>query len=233
MAHRRRREAYEAAGIDMFNGALENMSKEELARLAAREAKVANQRLRRLEAAGYGSTSTLSPAYKVVTTDISRWFPDKAKFSESVAVYGRMRIDTIKAILRDFDYYKTLKTATVSGTRQTIKERKKGFEDKTGLHFESDEQFARFWESGVGKHFFTMLGSKEAIRYLKGSKRDLDTIIREAQAWLAKDNGDKDNVDKIARFLGYRNLEDARRKTKPKTKKKGGKGGAKRKNKRK
>lgn len=211
---RRTRFAYEQRGIDMSGGAYENMTKEQLAALAAHEAKMANQRMRRLEAAGFGSGSTLSPAYHIMQTDISRWFPGAQKFSEHAGVYQKMRISTIKAILRDLEYNKSLKTSTVKGVKQTMKRRRKGFEDKTGVKFKTDEQFRRFWADRVGKSIFEILGSGEAINMINTSKKGVDAIIKDARAWLLKDNGDKDNADKIAQILGFENVADARDKVK-------------------
>lgn len=208
---RKKRSTYEMHGIDMRGGAFENMSKEQLARLAAHEAKIANQRMRRLEAAGYGGTNPTSAAYRVVKSDISRWFPYKEKFSESANVYAKMRITTIKAILRDFEYYKTLKTATVSGTKAVVRKRRNAFQDKTGQLFESDEQFERFWKSGVGKFLFGLFGSEPAIDMLSASKKDMDDLIDEIKKFKDMDNGDKDNADELAKQLGFENLEDARK----------------------
>lgn len=224
---RKSKRTYEVAGVDLHAGAWENMSKQELARLAAHEAKIANQRQRRLDAAGMGSGSNMSPAYKVVKSDISRWFPGASKFSERAGVYEKMRVSTIKAILRDLEYYKTLKTATVKGVKQVMKRRQKAFEKSTGVKFKSEAQFRRFWESGAGKMFFNMLGSKEAITYIKQSSKDLDEIIKEAEAFISTDDGDKDNADRVAQILGYKNLADARKQARSKGKqsasKKGGK----------
>ena len=210
---RKKKSTYEMHGIDMRGGAYENMSKEQLARLAAHEAKIANQRMRRLEAAGYGGTNPTSAAYRVVKSDISRWFPDKQKFSESANVYAKMRNSTIKAILRDFEYYKTLKTATVSGTKAVMRKRREAFQRKTGQLFDSDEQFERFWKSGVGKFLFGIFGSEPALDMLSASKKDMDDLIDEIAKFKENDGGDRDNADELAKKLGFKNLEDARKKS--------------------
>lgn len=207
---RRSRRAYEERGIDLHNAAYEEMTKEQLAALAAKEAKSANQRMRRLARAGYGGSQPTSRAYGVMQTDISRWFPDAAKFSESKGTYMKMRVSTIKAILRDFDYYKSLKTATVSGTKKAIKAQRKGFEDKTGVKFISDEQWERFWKSGVGKFLFTVFESSNAVDFIFASPKDMDEIVRDVQAWMEEDGGDRDNQDEVARLLGFESLADAR-----------------------
>ena len=210
---RKKRVTYEMHGIDFRGEAYENMTKSQLAQLAAHEAKIANQRMRRLDAAGYGGANPASGAYKVVKSDISRWFPGAAKYSESAGVYERMRTSTVKAILRDLDYYKTLKTATVSGTRQVQKRRREAFESKTGLKFDSAAQYDRFWSSKVGDFLFEIFGSDTAIDFLTSSKKSLDDITKAVQEFKDRDTGDKDNADEVAKRLGYKSLADARKQT--------------------
>ena len=208
---RHRKQFYESRGIDLRMQAYENMSKENLARAAAREAKSMNQRMRRLEKAGFGGEAPASRAFYVMRTEISRWFPGAKKFSEQRGVYEKMNVRRVKAILRELEYIKTLKTSTVPGTRAAMKNRQKGFEEKTGVKFESTEQFTRFWNSGVGKFLFELLGSDEALEMILHSPKDLDQIIEDVKRWKDLDNGDKDNADRIAEIMGYKDLSDARR----------------------
>ena len=207
---RHRKQFYESRGIDLRMQAYENMSKENLARAAAREAKSMNQRMRRLEKAGFGGEAPASRAFYVMRTEISRWFPGAKKFSEQRGVYEKMNVRRVKAILRELEYIKSLKTATVPGTRQAMKNRRDKFEEKTGVKFESAEQFTRFWNSGAGKFLFDLLGSDEALEMILHSPKDLDQIITDVKAWMEQDNGDKDNADVIASLMGYQDLADAR-----------------------
>lgn len=207
---RHRKQIYESRGIDMRMQAYETMSKQDLARAAAREAKSMNQRMRRLEKAGFGGEAPASRAFYVMRTEISRWFPGAKKFSEQRGVYEKMNVRRVKAILRELEYIKSLKTATVPGTRQAMKNRRDKFEEKTGVKFESTEQFTRFWNSGVGKFLFDLLGSDEALEMILHSPKDLDQIITDVKAWMEHDNGDKDNADVIASLMGYQDLADAR-----------------------
>lgn len=207
---RHRKQFYESRGIDIRMQAYETMRKEDLARAAAREAKSMNQRMRRLEKAGFGGEAPASRAFYVMRTEISRWFPGAKKFSEQRGVYEKMNVRRVKAILRELEYIKSLKTATVPGTRQAMKNRRDKFEEKTGVKFESTEQFTRFWNSGVGKFLFELLGSDEALEMILHSPKDLDQIISDVKAWMEQDNGDKDNADVIASLMGYKDLADAR-----------------------
>lgn len=168
-------------------------------------AKRINQRMLRLEKAGF--TEKQGGAYADYLDILNRFYGGKKRIPENRNIFKsrpESEVKAMQALLKE-------KTSTVQGWYEVLEKRKKKLSEY-GIEFKDTTEMSLFFKSYAFDLISRLYSSKQAISFVGKSLRESDASdIKEILLKLEEFRGrtDPDLADDVARSLGFKGEIDA------------------------
>ena len=202
MAHSRKYE-YKNAGM---KPAYERKAGETIEHYYRRLAKVADQRMVRLEAYQHdkGYANILQWAYARAKLDIKKWSGDEGqRFNTAMPKNEKGQVDyqRLAAKIRDIRTFLEAPTSTKAGIKELFETKAENFNKAHGTNF-TWEAFAKFWDSGIAEKLDLSYGSKTKLKAIGsiqkfGSTENLEAAIKKTGEEYITDE-DRSNLSQDA-----------------------------------
>lgn len=182
------------------------INEKELARLYTSLAKRLNQRMLRLEKAGFTSESGGAYAdYNVILKKFGykKRIREKIKLDYSDRNVLYMQVSSMRKQVKMMQYILREKSSTVPGWNSIIKKRREKLSEY-GLEFKDTSEMSAFFQSYTFELISLLYSSKQAVEFVGKSLRDGDTmneIISKLEEF--RDRTDIDRADDVAKSLGF------------------------------
>lgn len=182
------------------------INEKELARLYTSLAKRLNQRMIRLERAGFTSESGGAYAdYNVILKKFgyNKRIREKIKLDYSDRNVLYMQISSMRKQVRMMQNVLKEKTSTVPGWNSIIKKRREKLSEY-GLEFKDTSEMNAFFESYAFELISLLYSSEQAVEFVGKALRDgdkMNEIISKLEEF--RDRTDKDRADDVAKELGF------------------------------
>lgn len=182
------------------------INEKELARLYTSLAKRLNQRMVRLEKAGF--TSESGGAYADYNVILKK-FGYKKRIREKIKLDYRdrnvlyMQVSSMRKQVKMMQYILSEKSSTVPGWNSIIKKRREKLSEY-GLEFKDTSEMSAFFQSYAFELISLLYSSEQAVEFVGKSLRDGDTmneIISKLEEF--RDRTDIDRADDVAKSLGF------------------------------
>lgn len=182
------------------------INEKELARLYTSLAKRLNQRMLRLERAGF--TSESGGAYADYNAILKKFgynkrIREKINFDYSDRNVLYMQISSMRKQVQMMQNVLKEKSSTVPGWNSIIKKRRKKLSEY-GLEFKDTSEMSAFFQSYAFELISLLYSSEQAVEFVGKSLRDGDTmseIISKLEEF--RDRTDIDRADDVAKELGF------------------------------
>ena len=182
------------------------INEKELARLYTSLAKRLNQRMVRLERAGFTSESGGAYAdYNVILKKFgyNKRIREKIKFDYSDRNVLYMQLSSIRKQVRMMQNVLKEKSSTVPGWNSIIKKRREKLSEY-GLEFKDTSEMSAFFQSYAFELISLLYSSEQAVELVGKSLRNggtMSKIISKLEEF--RDRTDKDRADDVAKSLGF------------------------------
>lgn len=182
------------------------INEKELARLYTRLAKRLNQRMVRLERAGFASESGGAYAdYNVILKKFGykKRIREKINFDYSDRNVLYMQLSSMRKQVQMMQNVLKEKSSTVPGWNSIIKKRREKLYNY-GLEFKDTSEMSAFFESYAFELISMLYSSEQAVEFVGKSLRDGDTIneiISKLEEF--RNRTDIDRADDVAKLLGF------------------------------
>lgn len=182
------------------------INEKELARLYTSLAKRLNQRMVRLERAGFTSESGGAYAdYKVILEKFGykKRIREKINFDYSDRNVLYMQVSSMRKQVKMMQNVLKEKTSTVPGWNSIIKKRREKLSEY-GLEFKDTSEMRAFFQSYAFELISLLYSSEQAVEFVGKALRDGDTmseIISKLEEF--RDRTDIDRADDVAKELGF------------------------------
>lgn len=182
------------------------INEKELARLYTSLAKRLNQRMVRLERAGFTSESGGAYAdYNVILKKFGykKRIREKIKLDYSDRNVLYMQVSSMRKQVKMMQYILSEKSSTVPGWNSIIKKRREKLSEY-GLEFKDTTEMSAFFQSYAFELISLLYSSEQAVEFVGKSLRDGDTmneIISKMEEF--RDRTDIDRADDVAKSLGF------------------------------
>lgn len=182
------------------------INEKELARLYTSLAKRLNQRMVRLEKAGFTSESGGAYAdYNVILKKFGykKRIREKIKLDYSDRNVLYMQVSSMRKQVKMMQYILSEKSSTVPGWNSIIKKRREKLSEY-GLEFKDTIEMSAFFQSYAFELISLLYSSEQAVEFVGKSLRDGDTmneIISKLEEY--RDRTDIDRADDVAKSLGF------------------------------
>lgn len=182
------------------------INEKELARLYTSLAKRLNQRMLRLERAGFISESGGAYAdYNVILKKFgyNKRIREKIKLDYSDRNVLYMQISSMRKQVQMMQNVLKEKSSTVPGWNSIIKKRREKLSEY-GLEFKDTSEMSAFFQSYAFELISLLYSSEQAVEFVGKALRDGDTmseIISKLEEF--RDRTDIDRVDDVAKELGF------------------------------
>lgn len=182
------------------------INEKELARLYTSLAKRLNQRMVRLEKAGFTSESGGAYAdYNVILKKFGykKRIREKIKLDYSDRNVLYMQVSSMRKQVKMMQYILSEKSSTVPGWNSIIKKRREKLSEY-GLEFKDTTEMSAFFKSYAFELISLLYSSEQAVEFVGKSLRDGDTmneIISKLEEF--RDRTDIDRADDVAKSLGF------------------------------
>lgn len=182
------------------------INEKELARLYTTLAKRLNQRMVRLEKAGFTSESGGAYAdYNVILKKFGykKRIREKIKLDYSDRNVLYMQVSSMRKQVKMMQYILSEKSSTVPGWNSIIKKRREKLSEY-GLEFKDTSEMSAFFQSYAFELISLLYSSEQAVEFVGKSLRDGDTmneIISKLEEF--RDRTDIDRADDVAKLLGF------------------------------
>lgn len=182
------------------------INEKELARLYTSLAKRLNQRMVRLEKAGFTSESGGAYAdYNVILKKFGykKRIREKIKLDYSDRNVLYMQVSSMRKQVKMMQYILSEKSSTVPGWNSIIKKRREKLSEY-GLEFKDTSEMSAFFQSYAFELISLLYSSEQAVEFVGKSLRDGDTmneIISKLEEF--RDRTDIDRADDVAKSLGF------------------------------
>lgn len=182
------------------------INEKELARLYTSLAKRLNQRMVRLERAGFTSESGGAYAdYNVILKKFgyNKRIREKIKLDYSDRNVLYMQISSMRKQVQMMQNVLKEKSSTVPGWNSIIKKRREKLSEY-GLEFKDTSEMSAFFESYAFELISLLYSSEQAVEFVGKALRDGDTmseIISKLEEF--RDRTDIDRADDVAKELGF------------------------------
>lgn len=182
------------------------INEKELARLYTSLAKRLNQRMVRLERAGFISESGGAYAdYNVILKKFgyNKRIREKIKLDYSDRNVLYMQISSMRKQVQMMQNVLKEKSSTVPGWRNVIKKRREKLSEY-GLEFKDTSEMSAFFQSYAFELISLLYSSEQAVEFVGKALRDGDTIIKIiSKLEEFRDRTDIDRADDVAKELGF------------------------------
>lgn len=182
------------------------INEKELARLYTSLAKRLNQRMVRLEKAGFTSESGGAYAdYNVILKKFGykKRIREKIKLDYSDRNVLYMQVSSMRKQVKMMQYILSEKSSTVPGWNSIIKKRREKLSEY-GLEFKDTSEMSAFFQSYAFELISLLYSSEQAVEFVGKSLRDGETmneIISKLEEF--RDRTDIDRADDVAKALGF------------------------------
>lgn len=182
------------------------INEKELARLYTSLAKRLNQRMLRLEKAGFTSESGGAYAdYNVILKKFGykKRIREKIKLDYSDRNVLYMQVSSMRKQVKMMQYILSEKSSTVPGWNSIIKKRREKLSEY-GLEFKDRSEMSAFFQSYAFELISLLYSSEQAVEFVGKSLRDGETmneIISKLEEF--RDRTDIDRADDVAKSLGF------------------------------
>lgn len=182
------------------------INEKELARLYTSLAKRLNQRMVRLEKAGFTSESGGAYAdYNVILKKFGykKRIREKIKLDYSDRNVLYMQVSSMRKQVKLMQYILKEKSSTVPGWNSIIKKRREKLSEY-GLEFKDRSEMSAFFQSYAFELISLLYSSEQAVEFVGKSLRDGETmneIISKLEEF--RDRTDIDRADDVAKSLGF------------------------------
>lgn len=182
------------------------INEKELARLYTSLAKRLNQRMVRLEKAGFTSESGGAYAdYNVILKKFGykKRIREKIKLDYSDRNVLYMQVSSMRKQVKMMQYILSEKSSTVPGWNSIIKKRREKLSEY-GLEFKDTTEMSAFFKSYAFELISLLYSSEQAVEFVGKSLRDGNTmneIISKLEEF--RDRTDIDRADDVAKSLGF------------------------------
>lgn len=182
------------------------INEKELGRLYTSLAKRLNQRMVRLEKAGFTSESGGAYAdYNVILKKFGykKRIREKIKLDYSDRNVLYMQVSSMRKQVKMIQYILSEKSSTVPGWNSIIKKRREKLSEY-GLEFKDTSEMSAFFQSYAFELISLLYSSEQAVEFVGKSLRDGDTmneIISKLEEF--RDRTDIDRADDVAKSLGF------------------------------
>lgn len=182
------------------------INEKELARLYTSLAKRLNQRMVRLEKAGFTSESGGAYAdYNVILKKFGykKRIREKIKLDYSDRNVLYMQVSSMRKQVKMMQYILSEKSSTVPGWNSIIKKRREKLSEY-GLEFKDTSEMSAFFQSYAFELISLLYSSEQAVEFVGKSLRDGETmneIISKLEEF--RDRTDIDRADDVAKSLGF------------------------------
>lgn len=188
------------------------INEKELARLYTSLAKRLNQRMVRLEKAGFTSESGGAYAdYNVILKKFGykKRIREKIKLDYSDRNVLYMQVSSMRKQVKIMQYILSEKSSTVPGWNSIIKKRREKLSEY-GLEFKDTSEMSAFFQSYAFELLSLLYSSEQAVEFVGKSLRDGETmneIISKLEEF--RDRTDIDRADDVAKSLGFSGESEA------------------------
>lgn len=182
------------------------LNEKELARLYTSLAKRLNQRMLRLERAGFTSESGGAYAdYNVILKKFgyNKRIREKIKLDYSDHNVLYMQLSSMRKQVQMMQNVLKEKSSTIPGWNSIIKKRREKLSEY-GLEFKDSSEMSGFFQSYAFELLSLLYSSEQAVEFVGKALRDGDTmseIISKLEAF--RDRTDIDRADDVAKELGF------------------------------
>lgn len=182
------------------------INEKELARLYTSLAKRLNQRMVRLEKAGFTSESGGAYAdYNVILKKFGykKRIREKIKLDYSDRNVLYMQVSSMRKQVKMMQYILSEKSSTVPGWNSIIKKRREKLSEY-GLEFKDRSEMSAFFQSYAFELISLLYSSEQAVEFVGKSLRDgytMNEIISKLEEF--RDRTDIDRADDVAKSLGF------------------------------
>lgn len=182
------------------------LNEKELARLYTSLAKRLNQRMVRLERAGFSSeTGGAYADYNVILKKFgyNKRIREKIKLDYSDRNVLYMQVSSMRKQVKMMQHILSEKSSTVPGWNSIIKKRREKLSEY-GLEFKDRSEMSAFFQSYAFELISLLYSSEQAVEFVGKSLRDGDTmneIISKLEEF--RDRTDIDRADDVAKSLGF------------------------------
>lgn len=182
------------------------INEKELARLYTSMAKRLNQRMVRLEKAGFTAESGGAYAdYNVILKKFGykKRIREKIKYDYSDRNVLYMQVSSMRKQVRMMQNVLKEKSSTVPGWKSIIEKRREKL-SAYGLEFKDTSEMSAFFQSYAFELISLLYSSEQAVEFVGKALRDGDTmseIISKLEEF--RDRTDKDRADDVAKELGF------------------------------
>ena len=182
------------------------INEKELARLYTSLAKRLNQRMVRLEKAGFTSESGGAYAdYNVILKKFGykKRIREKIKLDYSDRNVLYMQVSSMRKQVKLMQYILKEKSSTVPGWNSIIKKRREKLSEY-GLVFKDRSEMSAFFQSYAFELISLLYSSEQAVEFVGKSLRDgqtMNEIISKLEEF--RDRTDIDRADDVAKSLGF------------------------------
>lgn len=182
------------------------INEKELARLYTSLAKRLNQRMVRLERAGFTSESGGAYAdYNVILKKFGykKRIREKINFDYSDRNVLYMQLSSMRKQVKMMQKVLKEKSSTVPGWNSIIKKRREKLSEY-GLEFKDTSEMSTFFQSYAFELISLLYSSEQAVEFVGKSLQDGDTmseIISKLEEF--RDRTDIDRADDVAKVLGF------------------------------
>lgn len=183
------------------------LNEKELARLYTSLAKRLNQRMLRLERAGFTSESGggAYADYNVILKKFgyNKRIREKIKFDYSDRNVLYMQLSSMRKQVKMMQDVLKEKSSTVPGWKSIIKKRREKLSEY-GLEFKDTSEMSAFFQSYAFELISLLYSSEQAVEFVGKALRDGDTmneIISKLEEF--RDRTDIDRADDVAKSLGF------------------------------
>lgn len=182
------------------------INEKELARLYTSLAKRLNQRMVRLEKAGFTSESGGAYAdYNVILKKFgyNKRIREKIKFDYSDHNVLYMQVSSMRKQVQMMQKVLKEKSSTVPGWNSIIKKRREKL-SAYGLEFKETSEMSAFFQSYAFELISLLYSSEQSVEFVGKALRDGNTmseIISKLEEF--RDRTDKDRADDVAKELGF------------------------------
>ena len=183
-----------------------NINEKELARLYTSLAKRLNQRMVRLERAGFTSESGGAYAdYNVILKKFGykKRIREKINFDYNDHNVLYMQVSSMRKQVKMMQNVLKEKSSTVPGWESIIKKRREKLSEY-GLEFKDTSEMSAFFQSYAFELISLLYSSEQAVEFVGKALRDGDTIseiISKLEEF--RDRTDIDRADDVAKELGF------------------------------
>lgn len=182
------------------------INEKELARLYTSLAKRLNQRMVRLEKAGFTSESGGAYAdYNVILKKFgyNKRIREKINFDYSDRNVLYMQVSSMRKQVQMMQKVLKEKSSTVPGWNSIIKKRREKL-SAYGLEFKDTSEMSAFFQSYAFELISLLYSSEQSVEFVGKALRDSNTmseIISKLEEF--RDRTDKDRADDVAKVLGF------------------------------